>query len=139
MIGAAPWLEVAAAELGIAEAPGKPTHPRIAEYLATVGQDPDDEIAWCSAFVQWCFQQVGIAGSGKASARSWMSWGKSVAVPLPGAVTVLWREQRDGWKGHVGLYLRGDNSGVWLLGGNQGNQVTFARFPRERVLGYRSP
>lgn len=134
------WLEVAAAELDVTETPGPLATDRIAEYLATVGEGPDDETAWCSAFVEWCMRAAGHPGPGKPNARAWIGWGHPGAYsPRPGAVTVLWRERPDSWKGHVGFFVRSDAKRVCLIGGNQGNRVCQAWYPRERVLTYRWP
>jgi uncharacterized protein (TIGR02594 family) len=118
--------------------PGQGSNPRIDEYLKTVGMAPDDEISWCSAFVNWCIEQAELKGTGKANARSWLDWGEP-CEPQRGAVCVLWREDPKGWKGHVGFYMKHDAKKVQLLGGNQGNSVCNATYPIERVLGYRWP
>ena len=54
-------------------------------------------------------------------------------------VAVLWREEPASWKGHVGFYLREDDQHVYLLGGNQLEQVREHFYPRECVLSYRWP
>lgn len=134
-------LEVALGELvaGVAEVPGPASNPRVSEYLRTVGLGPDDETPWCSAFVNWCFQQVQQAGSGKGNARSWMGWGKPTTNPKPGTVTVFWRGSRDGWQGHVAFYLGEVGGAVIVLGGNQGDRVSVTAYSKERLLGYREP
>lgn len=135
------WLAVARAERGVTETPGPKSTARIGEYLVTVGMAPDDEIAWCSAFVHWCLKRVGIKGVGLPAARSWLSWGIE-CERKPGAICVLWREHPDSGKGHVGFCdPRGTEAddGVVLLGGNQSNKVCWASFPSSRVLGYRWP
>jgi uncharacterized protein (TIGR02594 family) len=136
------WMRVAEAERKrkVEEVPGKGSNPRIEEYLFAVGMEPDDEISWCSAFVDWVFDQVGIEGTGRANARSWLSWGEP-SEARRGAVCVLWREDPKGWKGHVGFYEKHTAGGdmVQLLGGNQGNRVCSAAYDDARVLGYRWP
>jgi len=41
--------------------------------------------------------------------------------------------------GHVGFLEDWDDDRVKLLGGNQGNAVSYVWFPMSRILGYRVP
>lgn len=125
-------------ERGVREEPGPPASPRIAEYLRGVGQAPDDEIPWCSAFVEWCVARAGIVGTRTARARSWLSWGEPTPARA-GAVAVMWRTDPSGPQGHVGFLLDATRYDLYVLGGNQGDRVSVARFGKERILGYRQP
>ncbi len=133
-------MRVAWGELGIAEAPGPADNPRIVEYhQATTLLAQDDEVAWCSAFVNWCMVSAGLAGTEKANARSWLDWGSPVDpryAPV-GSVVVLWRESFDSWKGHVGFLVGQSSRRVALLGGNQADRVCVRDYPADRVLGAR--
>ena len=131
--------EIALEELGVAEIPGPETNARIAEYHATTGTEPNDETPWCSSFRNWCEVEAGGIGTGKPNARSWLDWGEPVDTPIEGDTVVLWRGSRNGWQGHVGFFVRysDDGSAVRVLGGNQGDRVSMAWYPRERVLGFR--
>lgn len=138
------WLVIALGELGVMERQGlRRDHPRILEYLAsTSGPSTRDETPWCAAFVGWCLRAVGIDGTGRRLARSYMQWGREDLVherPRLGAVTVLWRGSAAGTLGHVGFFVGRDAESVWLLGGNQANRVSVAPYPLRRVLGYRWP
>lgn len=134
------WLEAALSELqlGVVEVPGPASNPRIDEYLRGVGQPSNDEIPWCAAFVAYCLEQSGVLGTGKPSARSYLTWGQPTE-PRVGAVGVLWRGSREGWQGHVGFILDVGDASVYLLGGNQSNRVSVSAFPRDRLLGARWP
>jgi len=138
----APWMAFAEAELaaGVVEIPGPENNPRIVEYhQATDLEATDDETPWCSAFVNWCMKQAGVARTNSAAARSWLSWGKALAAPEPGCVTVL-RRGDDPTKGHVAFFVDADGAGhIRLLGGNQGNAVSIRSFPIDRVLSHRWP
>lgn len=138
-----PWMEHAFRELGTREVAGTRDSRRIQEYLATVNLGAShDETPWCSAFANWCMQQADIQGTGRANARSWLSWGNANAClsrPCFGAVTILWRGQRHGWRGHVAFYVGDWQGQISLLGGNQGNRVSIREYDAGRVLGYRWP
>ena len=60
-----PWMEVALGEVGQRERRGRGrrrSNPRIMEYLHSAATwVSDDETHWCSAFVNWTMEQVGIA------------------------------------------------------------------------------
>src|SRR5689334_4192018 len=101
----APWMEIAKKELGQHEVAGaKNNNPRIMEYLRSVGNYPNDETPWCSSFVHWVMNQAGIKGTGRNTARSWLQWGKPLASPEYGCITVLTRGEST-WQGHVGFYI----------------------------------
>ncbi|HEX5760734.1 MAG TPA: TIGR02594 family protein [Thermoanaerobaculia bacterium] len=72
--------------------PGLADNPRIVEYHRTTSlRATDDEVPWCSAFVNWCMREAGLRGTGSAAARSWLTWGSRLATPRRGCVTVLRR------------------------------------------------
>jgi uncharacterized protein (TIGR02594 family) len=137
---AAPWLAAARAEIGVRTFPPGQSNPRISTYhTGTNIQGYDDKASWCSSFVNWVLAQGGLAGTGSALARSWLTWGEPLEAPLPGCIAVLWRDEPSGWKGHVGFWLREDATHVHLLGGNQLDEVREHTYPRLCVLGYRWP
>jgi uncharacterized protein (TIGR02594 family) len=134
------WLEIAIAEIGVSAHPAGSCNPRVTEYHeGTNIAGYDDKASWCSSFINWSLGQAGITGTGSALARSWLEWGESLDRPVLGCITVLWREQPTSWRGHVGYYLREDNEFVYLLGGNQLEQVREHFYPKATVLGYRWP
>ena len=136
----APWFPIAHGETGVAQAPAGQSNPRITQYHEGANiRGYDDKASWCSSFVNWCLGQVGIVGTGSALARSWLDWGKPLAAPVPGCIVVLSRDDPSSWKGHVGFYLRSDDAFVYLLGGNQLEQVREHFYPLGSVLGYRWP
>jgi len=138
------WLAVARGEMGVKEYAGAADNPDVVKYLKSVeslsrSAQRNDETPWCSAFVNWCMEQAGLEGTDSAAARSWMSWGSGIDVPVEGCVTVLWRDSPDSWKGHVGFLVRETSSYVYLLGGNQSDEVNITKYSKRRVLGYRVP
>lgn len=144
-----PWLTIAIHQLGVQEIAGKMANPKIVEYLRTT-KLPDsmrvsDETPWCSAFVNWCMERSGIPGTGLANARSWLTWGESLAKPKRGAVMVFADDARGPSAGHVTFYwettttLIGGSTLYDCLGGNQGNKVCMRRYPPARLLAIRWP
>ena len=135
-----PWLQIARAEIGVAEYPSGSSNPRIAQYHAgTSIEGYDDKVSWCSSFVNWTLEQAGIQGTRSALARSWLDWGRTLSRPALGCIAVLWREEPESWKGHVGYYLRLEGDVVVLLGGNQLGAVREHRYPVTMILSYRWP
>lgn len=133
---------VAKSQLGQTEVPGKGNNPKIIEYIKTIFKDSkyhsDSDVAWCSTFIQWCCDQVGIKGTGSAWARSWLAWGIKITKPVEGDLVIFSRGNNKLY-GHVGYFKKYSHLGtmVVVLGGNQGNQVSVALYPRWKVLGYR--
>ncbi|MDX2155149.1 MAG: TIGR02594 family protein [Hyphomicrobiaceae bacterium] len=135
-----PWLRFAWADLGQREIAGRVSNPRIADYIRRVGHPEvaDDETAWCAAFVGACLDRAGIDGTGSLMARSYVAWGEPAEADCIGAVAVLSRG-RDPALGHVGFLVGATDDGVYLLGGNQSDAVTVARFDRSRLICLRRP
>ena len=93
---------------------------------------------WCGAFVAYVCHSIGLPFPKLyAGAKSWADWGIDAGGPLHGAVAVLVRNGG----GHVGIVTGTtlDAKHVRLLGGNQGDAVSEAWFPVERVIAYRLP
>ena len=133
------WLLAAVRELGVREHPREAGNPRILEYHRTTTlRATDDEVPWCSAFVNWCLRQAGVPGTSSAAARSWITWGQRLVNPRRGCVTVL-RRGTNPAQGHVGFFLQSRGAVVDLLGGNQGNQVRVQTYSMTQVLGFRWP
>jgi uncharacterized protein (TIGR02594 family) len=133
-------LLTALSQYGIKEITGSNHNPTILKYFSEIGHEwvKDDETAWCSAFINWCALKAGYEHSGKLNARSWLSVGTELKLPVLGCVVVLWRTAKNSGFGHVGLYIGEDKDYVYLLGGNQGNEVNISKFPKYRVLSYRN-
>lgn len=97
--------------------------------------------AWCSAFVNTIFSSTGYEYSGNISARSWLTVGTEIKTPEVGDVVVFWRDKKDSWKGHVGLFIAysQDKKSIYVLGGNQSNKVSINLYPVSQLLGFRRP
>lgn len=137
-----PWMEVALGEVGVRETRGAQHTPRVIEYVRSVtrGVD-DDETAWCSYFANWVMKQIGITGTRRGNARSWLTWGQEIPTSAPhyGAIAVLWRDSPSSHFGHVAFFAGMEGGQMILLGGNQDSAVSLRRYPRERLLSLRWP
>lgn len=133
------WLAIAREDLGIAETPGKETTPTIRRWLIELGAWwRDDETPWCGVAVAHWMREAGLQiPKHYYRARAWLEWGTILSAPTLGCVAVF--DRRGG--GHVGLVVGRASrfNDLLVIGGNQGNRVSIAAFPRERVLGYRWP
>ncbi|MEZ5007223.1 MAG: TIGR02594 family protein [Chitinophagales bacterium] len=133
-------VKIAAGEIGIKEIHGTQHNPRILEYQEMTGLSfGNDEVAWCSIFANWCALQANLPMSNAANARSWLNIGRKTSFPVPGDVAVLWRESRTSWMGHVGFFMGFSHDGkdVFVLGGNQNDEVNISKYDIDRVLEFR--
>ena len=134
------WMNIAKAEIGVRTFPIGESNPRIMEYHeGTNISGYDDKAAWCSSFLNWVFRKSDHQGTNSALARSWLDWGATLSEPCYGCVAILERERAGGWQGHVGFFLKIDGEEIYLLGGNQLDEVREHKYPLDSVLGYRWP
>lgn len=135
--------------IGIKELPGGKDNPLIQWWLSLCGfsTDSPDEVPWCSAFVNGIAWELRLPRSKSAAARSWIT----VGVPIPihearpgNDIVILKRGEGDqpgpevlAAPGHVGFFAGLYGPRVYVLGGNQGDAVTIAPYPVERILGIR--
>lgn len=127
--------------VGITEAPGLAVNPQVLAMLQLDGDWPkDDEVPWCSAFVNYIAWLLRLPRSKSLAARSWLTVGR----PIPTGqevigydVVVLQRGAPGSALGHVGFFAGRDNTGIHILGGNQGNSVSVAAFKTADMLGVR--
>jgi len=130
------WMKIAEGEKGIKEIKGISVHtPRILEYHAlTTLKAKQDEVPWCSSFVNWVMNKAGYPITKSAAAKSWIKWGKEVPLQF-GAIIVL---KRTGGH-HVGFYTGETKNGIYLLGGNQSDAVNVKLFNKSLLLAARMP
>jgi uncharacterized protein (TIGR02594 family) len=96
-----------------------------------------DETAWCSAFVNWVCKECGLPTSDNLTARSWQNVGEPTTNPKIGDIAVFWRQHPDSWKGHVAFFIRETETEIFVLGGNQNNEVSIKSYPIHKLLSYR--
>jgi uncharacterized protein (TIGR02594 family) len=124
---------------GLTEITGIENNPQILTFFHEIGKTwvQDDETAWCSAFVNFIAMECGCNYSGKLDARSWLNIGKEIKFPELGDIVVFWRETKESWKGHVGLFVAKNESVIYTLGGNQDNQINIKPYPKGQLLSFR--
>lgn len=134
-------LEAAGQYLALAEWPGAKQNPDIVEMFAEVGHSwvKDDETPWCAAFVGSVLASLGLPHTGKLNARSYMSYGAPVKLEeaRPGDIIVFWRGTKSSAQGHVAFLVEIDGNRVKVRGGNQGNKVSDAYYPMDRIIAIR--
>lgn len=132
-------LDIALKEYGVWEWTGADHNPRVLNYFKEIGQSwvHDDETAWCAAFVNWCLVKAGKPQTGSLAARSFLSYGVSTKNPQLGDLAVFWRGQKNGAEGHVAFYISETQNYVYVLGGNQTDQVNIQRHSKAQLLDYR--
>lgn len=131
-------VEAAGRYIGTKEVAGAGDNPKIREmFNKAVGKPSPDSVPWCAAFVGAVLKDVGLKGTNKLNARSYLNWGTSVDKPRPGDVVIFWRGKKDGWQGHVAFFLEDRGNFVLVRGGNQQDAVSDQEYSSTRVLGYR--
>lgn len=133
-------MEIAMKYLGVKETPGKASNPVVEEMFALAGfKGLKDDVPWCAAFVAAMLKKAGLPNEVEPKMRLWAAsyarCGVAVKSPVWGAIGV---KTRNGG-GHVGFVVAANADRVWLLGGNQGDKVSVASFPRKDFIAYRLP
>lgn len=135
------YLEEVLIWVGTKEIPGKAANPDIIMFDSyTSLKATSDEVAWCSAFVNYIVSKCGDKGTNSAAARSWLDWGKYISKPTPGCIVIIDRKDKDNPNAaHVCFYVcdgtRADT--IQCIGGNQGDMVKTSVYEKSKVLGYR--
>lgn len=131
-------IDYALMEYGEKEIVGTTNNPRIVKYSTDIGNTwvTNDEVAWCSEFVNWCLLQAGITGTKSAVAKSFLKWGEETTTPSVGDL-VIFNRPPDPAAGHIGFFCNEHNGKIYTLGGNQGNEVNISGYDKSRVLSYR--
>lgn len=141
-------LKVAVSQLGVVEwADG--SNPQVEKYL-DYGSRKDnrdsglsDSVPWCAGFVAWCLENTIIDGKPMGStnslmARSYENWGKSSKNdPLPGDIVTFYRNGLSSGQGHVGFFIGRNGNNVFVLGGNQSDEVNISSYSMSRMTDIR--
>ena len=136
--------------IGTKEVSGHVDNPQVMAWLTADAKWPkNDEVPWCSGFVNWVCKIFRAPRSKSLRARSWLGVGTPVTLEQAKQGWDVCIFKRGGGKqpgpdvldapGHVAFfsaYTPGDKW-VYVLGGNQGNQVSVSRYAANRLLGIR--
>jgi uncharacterized protein (TIGR02594 family) len=127
------------ATLGEQEVPGTKSNSTILGWIRRwfPRHEDDSTLAWCGVWVATVMSDCGLPVPPMPfRARSWRLWGtRREGEPQLGDVVVLTRSGGH----HVAICLRATPDVVWVIGGNQQNAVTVAKYDRKRVVAVRSP
>ena len=132
---------------GIEEIGGSVDNPQIMAMLKLDNRWPsNDEVPWCSGFVNYICWICRHPRSKSLMARSWLTVGRGISLDSAevGDVVVLKRGSGDQpgpeittAPGHVGFYAGRTDSLIEILGGNQSDTVKISRYPVSKLLGVR--
>lgn len=134
------WLITALGQLGQREVSGPSSNPTILLYRRQ-GKTPmggdDGAVPWCAIFTNAMLETSGVAGSASAMARSYVSHAgfRKLAQPALGCIAVK-SSNRGPASGHVGFYVGEDGLFIYLLGGNQNDEVNISPFRKKEFVGF---
>lgn len=139
--------DVAQRFVGMKEIDGKVSNPQILAMLQLDQSWPqDDEVPWCSGFMNYVTWLLRLPRSKSLMARSWLGVGVPITEPHVGYDIVILKRGSGNQPGpeildapgHVGFFAGylGATS-LLLLGGNQSNTVRVSVYPATRLLGMR--
>ena len=131
----APKLLVEALKLyGVTEVPGTKNNLTIMSWIKKLAFSwiKDDETPWCGTSLAYAATEAGVAVRNPEMPRAfwWLNWGVPVSTPMLGDVLVFNIS-------HVGIYVGENTTHYFVLGGNQGNTYSIARFPKSWLKGAR--
>lgn len=122
---------------GLKEVVGSNHNPVILAWARELGIEKvynQDEIPWCGLIMYYAAFKSGkyIPFSAKDGlwALNWTKFGTKVKTPMLGDVLVFKRPSG----GHVGLYIGEDSTTYYVIGGNQGNQISIIRIEKNRLV-----
>ena len=126
-------------EYGQKEIAGVENNSEILKYSSEIGQKwvTNDEVPWCAAYVNWIIKKIGKIGTNKLTSRSFLDYGTPTLTPEIGDIVVLGAIDNEKEYGHVGFFIKKTDNIVYILGGNQSDQVNITAFNIRRVLSYR--
>lgn len=132
--------------VGIREVFGELDNPHIMAMLTLDQRWPEhDEVPWCSALINFKAWELRLPRSKDLRARSWLLVGAPISdreAEIGSDIVILKRGTDDGpdvidAPGHVGMFAGFEGDNVLVLGGNQSNTVSIARYPKADLIGIR--
>jgi uncharacterized protein (TIGR02594 family) len=140
--------DIAERFVGIREVGGSVDNPQIMAMLKLDNEWPEnDEVPWCSAFMNYVAWLLRLPRSKDLRARSWLNVGRGIHLDdaVPGNDIIILKRGSGtqpgpeviNAPGHVGLYAGRSDGFIEVLGGNQGDTVKVSRYASSRLLGVR--
>ncbi|KKL67601.1 hypothetical protein LCGC14_2133340 [marine sediment metagenome] len=140
--------DIAQVFVGTEEVGGAMDNPQILAMLKLDNNWPEnDEVPWCSAFVNYICKLLRLPRSKSLLARSWLEVGKEISLTNAEAgfdVVVLKRgsgsqpgPENTTAPGHVGFYAGHSGNFVQVLGGNQADSVKVSSYDISKILSIR--
>lgn len=132
------WHAWARTQIGVQEIVGPQHNQAVIDYWKS-GRIPldvrSDETAWCAALVCAAIELAGYRSTRSGRARSYLEDRKNMidCDERIGAIAVFSSPAGAAF-GHVGLIESVGDTAIYVVGGNQGNQVSVAPFKRSRLL-----
>ncbi|KGM54003.1 hypothetical protein N800_05980 [Lysobacter daejeonensis GH1-9] len=124
----APWMETAVAELRKWGGTKESVIDDTINYHKQIGISFKSlSVAWCASFVNYCLKTAGYKHSGSAGSQSFRNSANfhKLTAPVYGALVVYSNPKKPG-QGHVAFaYCKLKGGDVAVLGGNQGDSITF--------------
>jgi uncharacterized protein (TIGR02594 family) len=141
-------LDIAQRFVGISDISGPTSNSHVLAMLHLDEKWPEnDEVPWCSAFVNYVAWLLRLPRSKNLRARSWLGIGRSVGINEAEAgfdVVILKRGSGNqpgptviDAPGHVGFYAGREGNQILVLGGNQSDTVRISPYPVKNLLGIR--
>lgn len=140
--------DIAQRFVGTKAVPGATSNPQVLAMLRLDEPWPqNDEVPWCSAFVNYVTWLLRLPRSKCLSARSWLTVGQVISLndAAPGFDVVIFKRGAGSQPGaevidapgHVGLFAGVDDQMILVLGGNQDNSVSVSPMAKANLLGVR--
>lgn len=132
------WMTIARGSLGLHEGAGAANNPKVVELYALAGHPEvkSDAVAWCAAFASAVLTRAKLKSPQTLWALDFAKWGQGLDRPLYGCLGVKKRKPSGG---HVGFVVGASKTQIMLLGGNTGDAVAIAAFPRSDFVAFRWP
>lgn len=132
----------AIAEYAVHEMTGAAFTERIHQYAVETGLDKvysSDEIAWCALFVSWVCWKCDANAPKSLAAISFLEFGSHLTIEeaVVGDLIILYRGDVNSWQSHVGFFVAFREGQIYMLAGNQRNQVNIMSFPVTKLRGVR--
>lgn len=135
------WIRVGLGEIGtIEDTRSGQSNPGVEKYHAiTRAGKADDGVAWCASYAGWCLEMAGVTSTKNKAASSYISYGDACLMRF-GSILVFGKADPDAkGTGHVGFGMGISGKYVYVLGGNQRNEVNISPRLVSTVVAIRWP